>query len=507
MKVSDKVKPLRYLADILGKLRQRENKVIVHCHGVFDLFHPGHLNHLELAKDLGDILIVTITPDKYVNKGPNRPVFNEKIRSTVLSALEIVDFVSINESRSAVPAITSLQPDVFVKGKEYQKLDDLSGFIRDEKNAIENIGGKMEFVSGEIFSSSNLLNQYFNIFSDGMSPYLSRLQGQVSFQGIVKLLEGIKNKKILVLGDNIFHEYFLCHSDAVISSDSSAINARLIKKEKKLAGAGAIANFISQYCSQVSFLAHSTGTKDCLLFSEDLLSDKVDLRSINSKNFSPNIEQFFHTSRTKLFHLSIRNNDKTDNFAKDQILDFLKTNSTEYDGILIADLGYGFVDLDIAEYLNTLQCFISVHTQTRPPSICANSARKYDNIDFICLNETEIRTDYQDSVTSLDILMENLSRDIHCPYISITLGAVGSKTWNQSTGVLESPALTTEVIDTIGAKEGFFSMASLCAMSGGGAELINFVGNVAGSMMVRSRGFGEDLIAENTYRFIETVLK
>ena len=56
-------------------------KRIVQCHGVFDLLHPGHLKHLEFARELGEILIVTITADKHVNKGPNKPVYNETLRA------------------------------------------------------------------------------------------------------------------------------------------------------------------------------------------------------------------------------------------------------------------------------------------------------------------------------------------------------------------------------------------------------------------------------------------
>ena len=58
----------------------RKGKKIVLCHGVFDLLHFGHLNHFEKAKSHGDILVVSITPDKFVNKGPSRPTFEESVR-------------------------------------------------------------------------------------------------------------------------------------------------------------------------------------------------------------------------------------------------------------------------------------------------------------------------------------------------------------------------------------------------------------------------------------------
>ena len=80
------------------------------CHGVFDLLHIGHIKHLSKAKDLGDILVVSITPDKYVNKGPGRPAFNENLRADAISAMQDVDYVSINDTATAVNVIKKIKP-------------------------------------------------------------------------------------------------------------------------------------------------------------------------------------------------------------------------------------------------------------------------------------------------------------------------------------------------------------------------------------------------------------
>src|SRR2546423_1497533 len=80
--------------DELGKkLRQlrEDGKRIVMCHGTFDLMHTGHIRHLQRAKREGDILLVTVTGDAYVKKGPGRPVFGEDLRAETLAALACVD--------------------------------------------------------------------------------------------------------------------------------------------------------------------------------------------------------------------------------------------------------------------------------------------------------------------------------------------------------------------------------------------------------------------------------
>src|SRR3990167_3665452 len=115
-----KILTLNKASQLSQKLR-KQGKNIVLCHGVFDLLHPGHIKHFQSAKSFGDILIVTITADKFVNKGPGRPVFNEKLRSEVLSAISAIDYVAIVESSNAIYAISKIKPHVYVKGPGFKK--------------------------------------------------------------------------------------------------------------------------------------------------------------------------------------------------------------------------------------------------------------------------------------------------------------------------------------------------------------------------------------------------
>ena len=92
------------LAGIVAKYKKNKKKVIL-CHGVFDLLHIGHIKHFKEAKSFGDILIVTLTADKFVNKGPNRPVFNENLRLEFIAALSAVDYVALNKSKTAINPI------------------------------------------------------------------------------------------------------------------------------------------------------------------------------------------------------------------------------------------------------------------------------------------------------------------------------------------------------------------------------------------------------------------
>ncbi|MBC8349004.1 MAG: adenylyltransferase/cytidyltransferase family protein [Verrucomicrobia bacterium] len=76
MSTHSKIIPFAEIPEVIRKEKEMGNK-IVQCHGTFDLIHPGHVIHFEESKGMGDVLIVTVTGEKFVNKGPGRPYFND----------------------------------------------------------------------------------------------------------------------------------------------------------------------------------------------------------------------------------------------------------------------------------------------------------------------------------------------------------------------------------------------------------------------------------------------
>ena len=202
----DKTKPLSDLALILAELKN-QGKRIVHCHGVFDLLHPGHIRHLSAAKDQGDILVVTITQDQYVNKGPGRPVFTERLRAETLAALQDVDFVAINRWPTAVETIQLLRPDVYVKGSDYvNHKDDVTGKINEEETAVIEIGGRIHYTDEITFSSSNLINTQLDVFPPDVMEWLRKFRASHSIQQITIWLDKIIGKSVLVVGEAIIDE-------------------------------------------------------------------------------------------------------------------------------------------------------------------------------------------------------------------------------------------------------------------------------------------------------------
>jgi len=136
-------------------------KKIVLCHGCFDLMHPGHIKYFQAAKKMGDVLVVTVTPDIYVDKGPGRPIFNQNLRADSIAALQCVNYVAINKWPTAVETLRLVKPDIYVKGHEFERLKDKTGKLQKEYEIIKEIGSEIRFTHEIVFSSTELLSKHF----------------------------------------------------------------------------------------------------------------------------------------------------------------------------------------------------------------------------------------------------------------------------------------------------------------------------------------------------------
>ncbi len=145
----------------LRQLRQPWQTTVL-CHGCFDLFHFGHVRHLQEARALGDTLVVLVTADRYVGKGPGRPAFPAERRAEVLEAMACVDHVFVNEWDTGVRAIELLEPQFFVKGEE-AKTNPTPGMLA-ELAAITRCGGQIHYTEGVHSSSTGLAKKVLEYY-------------------------------------------------------------------------------------------------------------------------------------------------------------------------------------------------------------------------------------------------------------------------------------------------------------------------------------------------------
>ena len=123
---------------------QSENKKIVFTNGCFDILHVGHVKYLQKAKELGDILIIGVNSNDSVKrlKGSSRPINDEYDRAYLLASLEVADYIVIFEEDTPYELIKRVEPDILVKGKDYEGKEVVGSDIAKEVKLIEFVNGK-----------------------------------------------------------------------------------------------------------------------------------------------------------------------------------------------------------------------------------------------------------------------------------------------------------------------------------------------------------------------------
>jgi rfaE bifunctional protein nucleotidyltransferase chain/domain len=492
----------------LSKIKSKfKNKKIVHCHGVFDLFHNGHLKYLNSAKKYGDILVVSVTSDKYVNKGPGRPRFNENDRALMLSSLSVVDFVVINNGPLAVNVISKLKPDFYVKGKDYtNKKKDLTKGIYKEERELKKINGKLIFTNDELNSSTVLINEHFSQLDQDQKKAIQKIKKKFSIDKIINYINRLQNEDVFILGEPIIDQYIFCRP-MNLSSKSPSISTNYLYKEDYAGGVLAIARQAAALGCNVkcSFIANSEKITQKIF--KDIKKDKmIKLDYIkNSKIPTPIKTRFIEPkSKQRMFEIVDIKSDYNENVMEKNLLKKIKLNFKKNSLNIVADFGHGLINNQIIDYLNKFKHFLSINVQTNSENYGFNLFTKYKNYQYLSIDERECRLGLHERYA--DIF--KLGRSIHNKTkskLAITLEKRGSVFFSNNKSYF-CPAFYSNPIDTTGAGDAFFLITSLLVKSKCEPELIPFVGNMYAGLATQIIGNSEPVKKIDLIRSINSIL-
>lgn len=482
MQYRKKIKPLHELSGLLESLR-RNGKKIIHCHGVFDLLHMGHIRYLEHAKKMGDMLVVTVTQDQYVNKGPNRPAFSEHLRAEALAALACVDYVAVNQWPTAVETIKLLKPEFYVKGSDYKdSKSDITGNIKEEAEAVKSIGGEIRFTEDITFSSSHLINSVIPSFDEETNRYLHDFRRKYSPDDILGQIEDLRDLKVIVIGEAIIDEYVYCGSMGK-SGKESVLVMKYLSKERYAGGALAIANHLSDFCDKVTLLSYLGDKKPEEGFVKSRLATNIEPIFVY-KAESPTItkRRFLDSySLGKLLGVYDLNGEPLNGEDENILCDILKERLSEFDVIIVADYDHGLITPKIIDILTKGTPFLAVNTQINAANIGFHTISKYSHADYVCIHEGEIRLDQRSRKGDLKDLVRDLSGRMNNPSVMITRGSNGSLFYCREEGFTSCPAFAVKIVDRIGAGDAVLALTSLMAAKKASSDLISFVGNLVGA--------------------------
>ena len=154
---ADNIVDLEKASKLIQKFKDEEKKVGL-CHGRFDMLHPGHVKHFEYAKEFCDILFVSLTADSFVKvwRGPNRPIFSERLRAYMIANIKPVDYAIICNYPTGEKMIYGLKPSFYIKGPDCVKED--SPQIKAECQAIKDVGGEIKYTQDFTLSTTEIIN-------------------------------------------------------------------------------------------------------------------------------------------------------------------------------------------------------------------------------------------------------------------------------------------------------------------------------------------------------------
>lgn len=502
-----KIQSLEDLAVILADHRTK-NHTIVHCHGVFDLFHVGHLRHFEQAKQQGDVLVVTITPDRFVNKGVGRPAFTETLRAELLASIGCIDYVAINKWPTAVDTIHLLKPHKFAKGSEFQNLQDTIGHVSKEGQAIEAIGGEIVFTEDIVFSSSALINQYLSQYPENVREYLSDFGSRYPAEEALKYIRAAENMKVLVVGETIIDEYAYC--EAIGKSGKEPVLAtRYLNADKFAGGVLACANHAAGFAAEVDVFTLLGEGMDEEEFVRKSLKNNVNLIA-REKKHSPTIVKKRYVEKylsQKMFEVYEMNDEALDAQADVELCDHLRSILPKYDLVIVADYGHGMITPGAVDVLCRHAKFLAVNTQSNAGNHGFNMISKYHRADYVCLAGRELALETRSRRMTDEDMVRHVSHRVQCSRVMMTQGSGGCLYHTTPSGYYRAPALATKVVDRVGAGDAVLCLTSLAIANGAPPEVVTFLGNITGAEAVTILGNQRSIERIPLYRHVECLLK
>ncbi len=489
---------------------KRKNKKVVLCHGVFDILHLGHIEHFKSAKALGDVLVVTVTVDKYVKKGPKRPFFNVKERIKALEALECIDFISISEFETAKEVLEKIKPNIYCKGKDYENTKkDFTGQIFDEIKALKKFGGKIEYTNDKMFSSSKIINNSGSIFDENQIKFLDKIKANFSFNKINDAIESLKNLKILVIGEIIVDQYNFCKVIGK-SGKEPVLTFEKLETSKYLGGAGAIANHLASFSDKVTIFSTIGDKSDQLRFIKNNLSKNIKYNFIKKKN-SPTIlkEKYVQQmDNRKVFSTYSFNDEPLDKIQNKKVLNYISKHAKNFDLVIVSDYSHGFISKETANRISKLSSFLSVNCQINSANINSHTLKKYKNYELLIINESELRHELRNNSDDIKKLIRLISNELKIKNVIVTQGSSGATYFNKmSNNFYTSPAFAFKVVDKVGAGDAMLAITSLCLKKKIDKNLLLLIGSLAASQLVENVGNSKKVDKKEILKSIHYILK
>jgi rfaE bifunctional protein kinase chain/domain len=475
---SHKVMSAAQIREVIGA-RPRAKKVIL-CHGTFDVVHPGHVRHMLYAKTKADVLIASLTADEHIKKGNMRPYVPQALRAMNLAALEMVDYVVIDQDPTPLKNLALIQPDYFAKGYEYTA-GSVHPKTQEEIDVLEGYGGEIIFTPGDIVYSSSALIE-LSPPSIAVEKLMTLMDAEgVSFQDLRDTLQNIKGLRVHVVGDTIVDSYTYCSMIGGMTK-TPTLSVRFEKKVDYVGGAGVVAKHLRAAGADVTFstVLGNDAFKNFVL--DDLNAFGVHCLPIIDETRPTTNKNAIVAEAYRMLKV-----DTLDNRSiSDKIVQQLKKQLGETDSqaVVFSDFRHGMFNRGTVPHLTAAIPKGAFRVADSQVASRWGNILEFQNFDLITPNEREARFALGDQDSVVRPLALELLKRSHCGTLILKCGERGIITYRSISpsdprAFFNIETFANRVVDAVGAGDALLAYATLALVATKNDVIASILGNMA----------------------------
>ena len=449
--------------------------------GNFNVLHPGHIRLLKFAKTFGGKLSVGVLSDQIAKGNINNP---QEMRLETVSLINMVDECLLIKT-SLIDFIRKHQPDIIVKGKEFENLHN------PEEEILRSYGGKLIFSSGEIGSTGEFTEKNDASVSAVSRAFIDKFvkRHNTSTQKIIELVNRFSEKRVYVLGDTIIDEYVDCFPLGM-SQEEPTLVVTPQETKRFLGGAGIVASHASQLGASVRLLSVAGQDSARDFAATELEKRGVDYSYIIDTTRPTTVKQRFRSQGKSLLKVSTLSQQAISSNLQNLVLSEFEQVASRFDAIVFSDFNYGFLPQPLVEKTIKIakqnNLFIAADSQS---SSQFGDVSRFRGADLITPTEREARLAIQNYDDGLVVLADKLMSKSEAKHILLKLGSEGmlaqlANKENKMPHTERLDALNAQPIDVSGAGDSVLITATLALAAGANLWEASLLGSIAAFIQV-----------------------
>ncbi len=481
-KYKAKIKTVEQVRDAIGATPRK--KRVIMCHGTFDVVHPGHIRHLMYARSKADLLVASLTADKHIKKANFRPFVPEQLRALNLAALDMVDYVVVDENETPLENLSKIQPDYFAKGYEYVS-SGMHSKTTEEKSVLDSYGGEFIFTPGDIvYSSSRLIEtQPPNLASEKLVTLLEA--ENLTFRDLRGVLDRMSGVKVHVVGDTIV-DSFTYTTMIGGQTKTPTISVRMEEQQNYVGGAGVVAKHLSAAGAEVVFstVLGDDQWKDFVL--KDLADAGVDVREIVDPTRPTTNKNAVICENYRLLKIDTLDSRTISENIVEHLCEAI--GKVEADAIVFSDFRHGIFNRATIPTLtgairNGKFKVADSQVASRWGNIC-----EFQDFDLITPNEREARFALADQDSVVRPLAQKLFKEAKCRNLILKLGERGLIAYRQRPDIEDVrsffavDSFAGDVKDAVGAGDALLAYAMLAQVTTKNEVIAAVIGAMAAAV-------------------------